>query len=73
MSINISSRPYKFFVNGKDYTDALIESTAWDTNGIDQTGLVKTTASFTLAQVRDLPGDLDVLSLTLAETIKVPV
>lgn len=59
MAINISARPYKFFVNGKDYSDALIESTNWDTNGIDQTGLVKTTASFTLAQVRDLPGSLD--------------
>lgn len=59
MAINISSRPYKFFVNGKDYSEALIESSSWDTNGIDQTGLVKTTASFTLAQVRDLLCDLD--------------
>ncbi|MGL5926450.1 hypothetical protein, partial [Chroococcidiopsis sp.] len=59
MAINISTRNYQFLVNGKDYTPALVESTNWATNSIDQTGLVKTTASFTLAQVRDLPGSLD--------------
>ncbi|MGL4618740.1 MAG: hypothetical protein ACRCZS_06730 [Chroococcidiopsis sp.] len=59
MAINISTRNYRFLVNGKDYTAALIESNNWDTGSIDQTGLVKTTASFTLAQVRDEPGSLD--------------
>ena len=52
MAINISTRNYRFLVAGKDYTAALIESTNWATNSIDQTGLVKTTASFTLAEVK---------------------
>ncbi|MGL4619137.1 MAG: hypothetical protein ACRCZS_08775 [Chroococcidiopsis sp.] len=59
MAINISTRNYRFLVNAKDYTAALVESTNWATNSIDQTGLVKTTASFTLAEVRVLPGSLD--------------
>lgn len=59
MAINTSARNYKFFVNGKDYTAALIESNNWSTNSIDQSGLIKTSASFTLAEVRDLPGSLD--------------
>lgn len=59
MAINISTRNYQFLVNGKDYTAALIESTNWATNSIDQTGLIKTTASFVLSEVRNLPGNLD--------------
>ncbi|MGL5923255.1 hypothetical protein, partial [Chroococcidiopsis sp.] len=59
MAINISTRNYRFLVAGKDYTPALIESTNWATNSIDQTGLVKITASFTLAEVRNLPGSID--------------
>lgn len=59
MAINISSRKAQILIGGQDFSAGLIEVSSWSTNGIDQTGLVKTSATLILAEVRGLPSSID--------------
>lgn len=59
MAINISAKKAQILIGGQDFSAGLIEVSSWSTNGIDQTGLVKTSATLILAEVRGLPSSID--------------
>lgn len=59
MSINTSARNYKVTVGSEDWTPALLEISNWQTSSIDNSGLIRTTATLTLIETRDNPGSLD--------------
>lgn len=46
-------------IGGQDWSDALFEASNWRSNGVDSSGLVKTTCQLTLKEVRGLPGSLN--------------
>lgn len=49
----------RLLIGGQDFSAALLEISNWNTNSLDSTGLIKTTATITLIKVRGLPGSLD--------------
>ncbi len=59
MSINLSARKCQILIGGVDFSPGLIEVSNWSTTPIDSSGLVKTSATVTIAYVRNLPEDID--------------
>ena len=59
MSINISARKVKLRVGDEDWSKALLEVSNWQSTSLDQSGLIRTTATLTLISTDGLPGSLD--------------
>lgn len=59
MAINTSARKHRLLIGGQDFSAGLVEVSNWQSTPIDGSGLIRTTATLTLIEVRGLPGSLD--------------
>lgn len=59
MTINQSACPVKLIIGGQDWSSALLEASSWQTSPLSSSGLISTTATLRLLNVRGLPGSLD--------------
>lgn len=57
--LNVSARKHRLIIGEQNWSDSLLEISNWNSTAIDNSGIVKITATLTLIEVRGLPGSLD--------------
>ncbi len=59
MPVNQSARPVRLLIGAEDFSNAFLEASSWQSTPLSSSGLITTTATFRLLNVRGLPSSLD--------------